>query len=99
MIPHLLCGIAYVSRAVGRCVAHGAPLVQLPARPNDPNELLYRVEFAEGVERRSLGKPALRLHGILPQAGLGFNVPIGSRFVARAQVRAPVLEFRIGAGL
>ena len=97
--PHLLVGLVYINRANRRCVAQGEPLQRIPARTHDPDELLYRVEFVAGEERRCLNEPHPTFNGILPQAGLGFDIPIGSRFFARAQVRAPVLEFRIGAGL
>ena len=98
--PHLLFGLAYLNRADRRCVAQGAPLQQMAARPHDPDELLYHVDFAPGEEERCLDEPpAITWNRWLPQAGLGFDVSIGSRLLVRTQVRAPLLDFRVGAGI
>ena len=96
---HLLLGLAYWNLADRRCVARGEPVVRLPPRAHDPNELLFRVEFAEGEERRCADRPAIRFQRITPQVGAGFDVPIGSRVFGRAQLRLFLLEVRIGVGV
>ena len=97
--PHFLFGLAYWNFADRLCVAGSDPVVQLPPRPHDPNEWLYRVEFAEGEEQRCLDESPSRFHRIHPQIGVGADIPIGSRFFARAQARAFSAELRIGVGL
>ena len=97
--PHVLLGLTYWNYADRPCVARGEPLVRRPARPHDPNELLYRVDFAEGEEQRCLDDSPYRSHLIFPQVGVGADIPIGSRVFARAQFRLFIAEVRIGVGL
>ena len=96
--PHVLLGFAYGNFVDRPCVAAGEPVVRRPARPHDPNELLYRVDFADGEEQWCLDeKPPIRFRRIGLQVGVGGDIPIGSRFFARVQAR--LIEVRIGVGL
>ncbi len=102
--PHVFFGLLYWNFAARSCVAAGEPVVRLPARPHDPDELLYRVDFAEGEEQRCLDDSPRRSHLILPQVGVGVDIPIGSRVFARAEVRGygklPVPnQVRMGVGV
>ena len=96
--PHVLLGLAYWRRAQYRCVAWGEPVVQIPPLPGyGPNALVYRVDFAEGEEQRCVDEPPFRSHVFGPVVGVGVDIPIGSRFFARAQAR--LIEVRLGVGL
>ena len=100
--PYLLLGLSYWNLATGvPCVARGEPVVRRPAPPHDPDELLYRVDFAEGEEQECRSRDQIYQY-ISPQLGLGVDSPIGARVFVRAQARLTLYlatEFRIGVGL
>ena len=64
--------------------------------PYSDEEVWFRVDLTNEEEQQCFNEPPRKWGGVLPQVGGGFDIPIGSRFLFRAQARLFFFEIRVG---